>query len=59
MCNTTDPRHIFILENISTFSLNDLTSFIRNQGLELSCLLKFEIPASPLGLSSIFKVISI
>jgi len=49
MCNTTDPRHIFILENISTFSLNDLTSFIRNQGLELSCLLKFEIPAELLN----------
>ena len=49
MCNTTDPRHIFILENISTFSLNDLSSFIRNQGLELSCLLKFEIPAELLN----------
>jgi len=52
MCKEiTNPKLIWILENINTFSVNSINDFIKNKDLdlELSCLLKYEISADLLN----------
>jgi hypothetical protein len=49
MCNVTNPQLKYILENINTFSVNEINAFVQNKGLELSCLIKYEISAELLN----------
>jgi len=43
MCNTTSTQLKYILENINTFSFNEINNFVEKEGLELSCLIKYSI----------------